>query len=407
MSTPRSELNTLLSQRGPSALPYTEDLKYQIRNHLLSLSAAYPSLLPLSAAFTHNDGRTTNLLQSHGTIPITFNNSTYNIPIIIWLLETYPRHAPLVFVNPTRDMVIKRNHPFVNASGVVKIPYLDNWIFPSSNLVELGRNLAHFFGLDPPLYSRPRPNPNPNYTHSPSSNNNSGFLNSSGNLSPQPSISNTPRPYPPSPYGSGGGGTGTPYGSGVVGGGKYMDDASEVFKRNAINKLVEGLYGDMGSMRKVREGEMEGLFSAQGVLRQRENELANGVKEMMDEKERLEERLRMVAGNGEALEGWLRENEGKVEVLRSVDVDDAFEHCDGLSKQMFECTSADLAMEDVIYALDKAVQDGAVPFDRYLRNVRMLAREQFIHRATASKVRAVQMQNQVSNMASGAPAYAL
>ncbi|XP_051116110.1 protein ELC-like [Andrographis paniculata] len=60
------------------------------------------------------------------------------------------------------------------------------------------------------------------------------------------------------------------------------------------------------------------------------------------------------------------------------------------SDQMLDCTASDLALEDTIYALDKAVQEGAVPFDQYLRNVRLLAREQFFHRATASKVRAIQ-----------------
>jgi ESCRT-I complex subunit TSG101 len=53
-----------------------------------------------------------------------------------------------------------------------------------------------------------------------------------------------------------------------------------------------------------------------------------------------------------------------------------------------------------VYSLDKAAQDGVMPFDQYLRTVRLLSREQFFHRATAAKVRAAQMQAQVANMAS-------
>ncbi|MCH98322.1 protein ELC-like, partial [Trifolium medium] len=41
----------------------------------------------------------------------------------------------------------------------------------------------------------------------------------------------------------------------------------------------------------------------------------------------------------------------------------------------------------------------AVPFDQYMRSVRVLSREQFFHRATAAKVRAAQLQAQVANMA--------
>lgn len=186
-----------------------------------------------------------------------------------------------------------------------------------------------------------------------------------------------------------------------------MDDPSEVYKRNAINKLVENLHSDIGGLRKAREAEMEGLFNAQAALRQREEQLNKGLKEMQDEKEGLEQQLQMVLMNTDLLEGWLKDNEAKLSKLGIVDVNEAFEPCDVLSKQMLDCTASDLAIEDTIYSLDKSVQDGAIPFDQYLRNVRLLSREQFFQRATASKVRAAQMQAQVANMASKASQYAL
>lgn len=184
-----------------------------------------------------------------------------------------------------------------------------------------------------------------------------------------------------------------------------MEDPAEVFKKNAINKLVEGFSTDIREMRKGREVEMEGLFSAQNVLRKREEELRKGLKEMQDEREGLEQQLQLVLMNTDVMNQWLRDNEGKLgcQDFGSVDVDEAFELSDTLSKQMMDCTASDLAVEDTIYALDKAVQEGAVPFDQYLRNVRLLSREQFFHRATASKVRAVQMQAQVASMAARAP----
>ncbi|KAL6998888.1 hypothetical protein U1Q18_000054 [Sarracenia purpurea var. burkii] len=172
------------------------------------------------------------------------------------------------------------------------------------------------------------------------------------------------------------------------------EDSAEVFKRNAINKLVESLNGDMGALRKTTETEMEGMFNVQAVLRQREQQLAKGLREMQGEKEALEQQLQMVLMNTDVLESWLRENEGKMGNMRNVD--EAFECCDSLSKQMLECTASDFAIKDVIYSLDKAVQEGSKPFVQYLRNVRLLSREQFFHRATASKVRAAQMQAHVS-----------
>lgn len=369
-------LSSVLSQRGPSSLPYTEDVKWLIRQHLLSLLDNFPSLQPKTASFTHNDGRTVNLLQAIGTVPMVFQDVTYNIPVIIWLMETYPRHPPLVFVNPTKDMVVKAAHPFVNPSGVVSIPYLQNWIYPSSNLVELARNLSIFFGRDPPLYAKSRPS----QSHPPP--------NTSFN---RPAIppSGSQQQQPPPPYGV------------------RTENPADVLKRNVMDQLVVSLHKDIVGLREARETDVEGLFNVQGVLKQREEVLKQGLKEMQDEKEGLEQQLQMVLMNSDVLEGWLRENEGKLKNLGNVDVDMAFEPCDNLSKQMLDCSASDLALEDVIYSLDKAIQGGAIPFDQYLRNIRLLSREQFFHRARATKVRAAQMQAQVANMAARTSPYAL
>lgn len=303
-----------------------------------------------------------------------------------------------------------------------------SWVYPSSNLVDLARDLARCFARDPPLYSRRPPSPNPSFASSNDSvsgrpNPDPSFASSnnfdSGRSNPNPSFASSnnfvsgrpnpnsnpsfassvhsesgrpaipPRSYPQSPYGSGNGRVGT-------------DDPAEVFKKNARNKLVESLSNDIGVLRRTREGEMERLVSVQAALREREERIGRGVREMQGEKEALEQQLQMVLTNTDVLEGWLRENGGKVGSVSSVDVDDAFECCDVLSKQMLDCTAADLAIEDVVYALDKAVQEGSIPFGQYLRNVRLLSREQFFHRATNSKVRAAQMGAQISSMAARA-----
>ncbi|KAJ4972101.1 hypothetical protein NE237_005200 [Protea cynaroides] len=392
-------LSNVLSQRGPSALPYAEDVKWLIRQHLLALIENYPGLQPKTAIFTHNDGRTVNLLQAEGTIPMVYQGVVYNIPIVIWLMESYPRHPSCVYVTPTRDMIIKRPHPHVNPSGLVSHPYLHSWIYPSSNLVDLVRNLSHLFSRDPPLYSRQRVSPNPspsNPSPSPSENSNS----------PSPSSSSVVRPgIPPRSSSS------SLYGSGFPHSPQrhrptppttMTEDPAEVYRRNSINKLMEKLHVDVEALRKSREAEVDGLFNLQSVLRQRDEHLSQELRKFQGEKEVLEQELQMILMNTDLVESWLRENEGRVSRAKSVEVEEIVEPCDALSKQTLECTASDLAIEDIIYSLDKAVQEGSIPFDQYLRNIRSLSREQFVHRATATKVRATQMQAKVANMAARA-----
>ncbi|KAJ6828537.1 uncharacterized protein M6B38_362260 [Iris pallida] len=368
-------LSSVLSQRGPSSLPYSEDSKWLIRHHLVSLTDAFPSLHPKSSSFTHNDGRTVNLLVADGTVPIVFSSVVYNIPASIWLPEPYPRCPPSVFLTPTPNMVVKPGHPHVDPDGSVRVPYLLNWVYPSSNLVDLVRSMSHLFGLDPPLYTRQNPNPNPSPNPSPSP-----------SPSPQPSRIYSRTHFPPSPSPS-----------------RPTEDPAEVFRRNAINKIIESVHTDSAALRKNQEAEMDALLSTQAALRQREETISRGMREMMEEKEGLEQQLQVVLMNTDVLENWVRENEGKRR--KEVDADDVFEPADVLSRQMMECTAADLAVEDTVYALDKAAQEGAVPFDTYLKSVRALSREQFFHRALATKVRAAQVQAQVAGMAARAPQY--
>ncbi|KAL5207583.1 hypothetical protein ABZP36_032018 [Zizania latifolia] len=373
-------LNTALSQRGPSALPYAEDVKWLIRNHLVALADAFPSLHPKAALFTHNDGRAAHLLQADGTIPIHHAGASYNLPAVLWLPEPYPRSPPLVFLSPTRDMVIKPHHPLVDRSGLVaNAPYLRSWVFPSSNLVDLVRSLSHLFGLDPPLFTRspntPAPSPPIPATPSPRA-----------HPSPSPSAYR----FPASPQ--------------LAARPPPTEDPAEVYKRNAIAKLVDMAYADAATLRSAREAEVETLFAMQAALRGRGEVVSDGVRKMGEEKEALERRLQDVMMATDVVEAWVMDN--RKGAASDTEGDDAIETADVLSRQMLECTAADLALEDTIYALDKAIQEGSVPSDGYLRSVRALAREQFFQRVLSTKVNKAQQQAQVARMAARAPQYA-
>lgn len=79
----------------------------------------------------------------------------YNIPVLMWFPETFPQAAPLIYVRPTANMVIKGGHKNVNASGLVNTPCLWNWSSPMSTLLDAITEMSICFGSVPPLYSMP------------------------------------------------------------------------------------------------------------------------------------------------------------------------------------------------------------------------------------------------------------
>ena len=52
-----------------------------------------------------------------------------------------------------------------------------------------------------------------------------------------------------------------------------------------------------------------------------------------------------------------------------VDPDTAIVAADPLCQQALECQAEDMAIEDTLYALERALTDGHLPFDTYLKQV--------------------------------------
>ena len=58
----------------------------------------------------------------------TIAGVAYNIPVCVWLQESHPKVAPLVFVKPTNSMAIKQSH-HVDTNGKVYLPFLHEWSY--------------------------------------------------------------------------------------------------------------------------------------------------------------------------------------------------------------------------------------------------------------------------------------
>jgi ESCRT-I complex subunit TSG101 len=114
---------------------------------------------------------TSKLLSLFGTLEITYKNKNYNIPICVWLPLNYPLSAPMIYVKPTPNMLIRTSK------------YVDNWKQDSSLLLFL-RVLQQIFSVEPPVYSRP---PNSGT----SSSNSTPFTQSSGTNPSYPQASSS------------------------------------------------------------------------------------------------------------------------------------------------------------------------------------------------------------------------
>ncbi|XP_064397572.1 E3 ubiquitin-protein ligase TRIM33-like isoform X2 [Halichondria panicea] len=104
-------------------------------------------------SFVHSNGSKENCVSVSGTIPVHIKGTNYNIPVTIWLRPTHPYSSPIVYVTPTEDMGIQQSR-YVDASGLVYLPYLSEWKQNSSDLPTLTQVLCATFAEHCPVYSK-------------------------------------------------------------------------------------------------------------------------------------------------------------------------------------------------------------------------------------------------------------
>jgi ESCRT-I complex subunit TSG101 len=72
------------------------------------------------------NGSSALLLHLVGTLPVSFRNMTYRFPVELWIPHTYPYEAPIAYVTPTSDMLVRPDR-HVSGEGRVYHPYLAHW----------------------------------------------------------------------------------------------------------------------------------------------------------------------------------------------------------------------------------------------------------------------------------------
>ncbi|TPX64834.1 hypothetical protein SpCBS45565_g05586 [Spizellomyces sp. 'palustris'] len=402
----------------------------------------FNGLAPKTDTYTHEDGRTVVLLCLHGTIPIKFRGVTYNIPIAAWVPYTYPAQPPICFVTPTSSMLVRASK-HVDLSGKIYHPYLAYWHMNSeeSNILQFMRTLQEIFALEPPVYTKPsNPNPPsatpatyppPGYTNptqpvggspQPYPNvNRQNYAQASVNYYPQqaqqqlsmpdprrhstPPPGAQPPPVPPPPSYVLTGRAGSPHQqplphrsqstppppipakplAAALDGQAYQSALDErTAKLNALREAVKDrLRHRQRELNAAIPADIERLLHVNKRLSEGEVSISETIRKLGQEQGN-------VQNNIELLQQKNKELSESIDALRQqpdVNVDDVVGGSTVVYNQLFELVAEDHAIDDALYYLGKALDAEKIESAAFLKNVRGLAREQFMKRALIKKIR--------------------
>eukprot|EP00755_Sulcionema_specki_P018921 Sspe_Gene.11832::Locus_4017_Transcript_1_1_Confidence_1.000_Length_1128::g.11832::m.11832/K12183/TSG101, STP22, VPS23; ESCRT-I complex subunit TSG101 len=322
---------------------------------------AYRDLTPRDDTYFHQ-GHEYRWLALDGLLPTMFKGCSYQTPIVVWIPHNYPYRAPMAFVRPTGDMIIKHGHSTVDHSGQCFFHVLSNWT-PANNLTEVVQGLQSIFSREPPLYTKPSPAHYNPYSSQPPPRHNPSYVPSASPFAPPPALS---------PYGSTSVAVTPPQNSIIpepparaAPKNPYVDDEEEdpmeqltKHLRDRLKTRVRGLFEDSYSAVKdsVDKMEVEAKELQENIASAELHnaEVRREIGQLDDEKARLQREV-------EELQRWLTENEPK-----ATQDEEAIRPRDALSCQILELKAEDATYDDMMYLLDKYLTEEKIAADAYV-----------------------------------------
>ncbi|XP_024620467.1 tumor susceptibility gene 101 protein isoform X2 [Neophocaena asiaeorientalis asiaeorientalis] len=400
--------------------------KYKYRDltvrETVSVITLYKDLKPVLDSYVFNDGSSRELMNLTGTIPVPYRGTTYNIPICLWLLDTYPYNPPICFVKPTSSMTIKTGK-HVDANGKIYLPYLHEWKHPQSDLLGLIQVMIVVFGEEPPVFSRATISASyPPYqaTGPPNTYQVSRFFGGilrphicmyrfstktgiwafvSSYMPGMPSgISAYPSGYPPNPSGY----PGCPYPPGsqypattssqypsqppvtTVGPSRDGTISEDTIRASLISAVSDKLRWRMKEEMDRAQAELNALKRTEEDLKKGHQKLEEMVTRLDQEVAEVDKNIELLRKKDEELSSALEKMENQSE---NNDIDEVIIPTAPLYKQILNLYAEENAIEDTIFYLGEALRRGVIDLDVFLKHVRLLSRKQFQLRALMQKAR--------------------
>uniref|UniRef100_A0A8C4RNP3 Tumor susceptibility 101 n=1 Tax=Erpetoichthys calabaricus TaxID=27687 RepID=A0A8C4RNP3_ERPCA len=362
--------------------------KYKYRDltvrEVTNVISHYKDLKPSMDAYVFNDGSSRELMSLTGTVPVGYKGNTYNIPVCLWLLDTYPYNPPICFVKPTNTMMIKTGK-HVDANGKIYLPYLHEWKHPESDLFGLIQVMIVVFGEEPPVFSRPVAATFPAYqaTGPPNSNvfmcvSEFYLLCFSGypgypypGANSYPAAGSTPHYNAQPPVTAVG-----PSRDGTIG--------EDTIRASLISAVSDKLRWRMKEELDRASAELHALKRTEEDLKKGHQKLEEMISRLDQEVADVDKNIDLLKKKDEELTAALEKMESQSE---NNDIDDVIVPTAPLYKQILNLYAEENAIEDTIFYLGEALRRGVIDLEVFLKHVRLLSRKQFQLRALMQKAR--------------------
>ncbi|XP_062845683.1 tumor susceptibility gene 101 protein [Trichomycterus rosablanca] len=348
----------------------------------------YKDLKPVMDNYVFNDGMSRELMSLTGTIPVSYKGNIYNIPVCLWLLDTYPYNPPICFVKPTSAMMI-RTGKHIDANGKVYLPYLHEWKPPDSNLFGLIQVMIFVFGEEPPVFSRPSPQ-SPYQAFQAAGTTNASYMPNTPstpftqNQTPNPgAFQGYPYPaatagYPATP----GPALYTP--TSTAGPARNATIGEDTIRASLVSAVSDKLRRRMNEEMDRAQAELDSLKKAEDDLKTGHQKLQEMMTKLDLEITDVDRNIDLLKQKDEELTTALDKMEQQSE---SGDIDDLITPTAPLYRQILNLYAEENAIEDTIFYLGEALRKGVVDLDAFLKHVRFLSRKQFQLRALMQKAR--------------------
>ncbi|XP_031469785.1 tumor susceptibility gene 101 protein [Phasianus colchicus] len=227
----------------------------------------------------------------------------------------------------------------VDANGKIYLPYLHEWKYPQSDLLELIQVMIVVFAEEPPVFSRP-------------------------------TVSASYPPYqatgPPT----------RPSRDGTI--------SEDTIRASLISAVSDKLRWRMKEEMDRAQAELNALKRTEEDLKKGHQKLEEMVTRLDQEVAEVDKNIELLKKKDEELSSALEKMESQSE---NNDIDEVIIPTAPLYKQILNLYAEENAIEDTIFYLGEALRRGVIDLDVFLKHVRLLSRKQFQLRALMQKAR--------------------